>query len=329
MISLETKVGAFVLTSVALLGVTVYSISVARYGGAHVPFRTYLRNAAGMEPGTAVLFGGITVGRVSTVRPDTTDPTRIEISLEVKQSTPLNGQSVAEVGSVSLMSAPVLTISTGSTNAPRLAPGATIPSQEALSMDDLQRRVAVLADTAQSALVQVTGDLNGISADTRKLLANLDDLTGVTNRKHVARLLTNADDMVQHVSPDLQQISRQAVDLTRRANVIAAKIEPMIDTLHATATNANQTVTEVRRPAAADLVELQRTLLDMRSLISSLQKVIDVNSQNTADTIDNLRLATENLDELTESVKERPWSLVRIKQPKDRPVPAGKVKYER
>ena len=217
MISIETKVGAFVVTGIALLGITVYSISVARYSGAHVPFRTYLRNAAGMEPGTAVLFGGITVGRVSAVQPDTTDPTRIEISLEVKQSTPLNARSVAEVGSVSLMSAPVLTISTGSNTAPRLTPGSTIPSQEALSMDDLQRKVAALADTAQSTLVQVSGDLNGISTDTRTLLANLGDLTGSTNRKHVARLLTNADDMVGHLNPDIQQISRQALELTQKS----------------------------------------------------------------------------------------------------------------
>ena len=62
----------------------------------------------------------------------------------------------------------------------------------------------------------------------------------------------------------------------------------------------------------------------MRSLISSLQTVINVNSENTTDTIENLRLATQNLDELTESVKERPWSLIRIKQPKDRPVPDRK-----
>lgn len=325
MTSMETKVGAFVLTGVALLVFTVYAVSVARYSGAHVRFRTYLRNAAGLEPGTAVLFGGITVGRVSTVRPDTADPTRIEISLDVKQSTPLNARSVAEVGSVSLMSAPVLAISTGSNNAPRLAPGSTISSQEVVSMDELQQKLAALSDTAQSSLLQVTGDLNGISGDARKLLANLDDLTGATNRKHVTRLLTNTDDMVGHLSPDLQHISRQALDLTQRAKSIAAKIEPTIDVLNATITNANQTMTDVRRPAVADLAELQRTLQDMRSLISSLQNVIDVNSQNTADTMENLRSATQNLDELTDSVKQRPWSLVRIKQPKDRTVPTQKV----
>ena len=37
--------------------------------------------------------------------------------------------------------------------------------------------------------------------------------------------------------------------------------------------------------------------------------------------IENLRMATDNLNDLTEEVKERPWSLVRIKQPKDRQVP--------
>jgi hypothetical protein len=32
-------------------------------------------------------------------------------------------------------------------------------------------------------------------------------------------------------------------------------------------------------------------------------------------------MATDNLNQLTESVKERPWSLVRIRQPKERNVP--------
>ena len=36
---------------------------------------------------------------------------------------------------------------------------------------------------------------------------------------------------------------------------------------------------------------------------------------------ENLRVATDNLGQLTDSLKKRPWSLVRIKQPKDREVP--------
>jgi hypothetical protein len=37
--------------------------------------------------------------------------------------------------------------------------------------------------------------------------------------------------------------------------------------------------------------------------------------------IENLRVATENLDQLSDHVKQNPWSLVRIRQPRDREVP--------
>ena len=49
--------------------------------------------------------------------------------------------------------------------------------------------------------------------------------------------------------------------------------------------------------------------------------IVKANDYKIDDTIENLRTATENLDDLTESVKQRPWSLIRIKQPEDRKVP--------
>jgi hypothetical protein len=52
-----------------------------------------------------------------------------------------------------------------------------------------------------------------------------------------------------------------------------------------------------------------------------MQVLVRANDYKIDDTIENLRTATENMDELTESVKQRPWSLVRIKQPKDKKVP--------
>jgi ABC-type transporter Mla subunit MlaD len=58
-----------------------------------------------------------------------------------------------------------------------------------------------------------------------------------------------------------------------------------------------------------------------KSLIANLQTTVRANDDNVHDTIENLRIATENLDQLTDQVKQRPWSLVRIRQPKDRKVP--------
>jgi phospholipid/cholesterol/gamma-HCH transport system substrate-binding protein len=312
--SIEAKVGAFVVICAVLLTATVYYVSYVRFKGARVPFRTYLRDAVGIEPGTQVLFGGITVGKVTSVKPDEADPTRIKISLDVTQGTPLNAKSVAEVGSVSLMSDPVLAISTGSNAAPRLQPGAVIPSQETVSLDELQRKVATLADAAQVTLVSVQSDLNNLTGDARQLLANLNDATGERNRKHLSGILANTDTMVAQLSPQVDQISEQVLKLTKDANSVIAKLGPTVD-------NVNGTITAIREPAQADLVELQKTLEETRGLVNDLQVLVRTNSQNTTYTMENLRMATDNLNDLTESVKERPWSMVRIRQPKDRKVP--------
>ena len=63
--TMEAKVGAFVVLCAVILSATVYYVSYARFKGARVPFTTYLRDAEGIEPGTQVLFGGITVGKVT------------------------------------------------------------------------------------------------------------------------------------------------------------------------------------------------------------------------------------------------------------------------
>jgi hypothetical protein len=52
-----------------------------------------------------------------------------------------------------------------------------------------------------------------------------------------------------------------------------------------------------------------------------MQVLVKANDFKIDDTIENLKTATENLDDLTESVKQRPWSLIRIRQPEDRKVP--------
>jgi hypothetical protein len=49
--------------------------------------------------------------------------------------------------------------------------------------------------------------------------------------------------------------------------------------------------------------------------------MVRANDYKINDTIENLRIATDNLDQLTDSLKQRPWSLIRIKRPEERKVP--------
>jgi phospholipid/cholesterol/gamma-HCH transport system substrate-binding protein len=317
----ETKVGTFVIVCLLLLGVTVYYVGNEEWGRHLTPYKTYLRYAGGVAAGSEVLFGGIAVGRVTTVRALSQDPTQIEILLEVKEGTPVNGKSVAKLGSVSLMSSPAISITTGAQEAPRLKAGQVIASQETVSIDDMTRKLSGIADSASDLIAQVQGELKGISGKAQTLLANLNEATGPRNRRQIAEILQEVNSMVVQQSPKIDRITDQVLMVSRDADLAIEKIGPLVDHTDATVANVNSTIDQLRDPIRQDLAQLQSTLEQAKSLIASVQTVVRGNDDNIRETIENLRVATENLDQLTNQVKQRPWSLVRIRQPKDRKVP--------
>jgi phospholipid/cholesterol/gamma-HCH transport system substrate-binding protein len=306
-VTTEAKVGAFVVGCFSILALALIYLINAQLGGHTVPYRTYLRYAGGLEPGAAVLFGGINVGKVTAVRPAASDPTKIEILVDVKQSTPVNEKSIAKLGLVSVMSGAALSITTGGKDARRLPAGSTISSQEAASLDEIAGKMAVVADNANGLITEVRGELHGISGDARTLLANLNTVTGKPNQQKIQVLLDNVNAMLATERPKIDR-------LTDRLNVLSEHADETVQ-------NVNGTVSDLREPVRKDLAELQNTLLEAKQLLADMQVLVRANDYKIGDTIENLRTATENLDQLTESVKERPWSLIRVKQPEDRKVP--------
>ena len=55
--------------------------------------------------------------------------------------------------------------------------------------------------------------------------------------------------------------------------------------------------------------------------MADVQNIVGSNEADIGETVRNLRSASENVRALSESLKQRPWSLIRTKQPADRRVP--------
>ena len=303
----EAKVGAFVLGSIAVLAFAIIRLLNAQLSGHTVPYHTYLHYAGGLEPGAQVLFGGITAGRVTSVHPAASDPTKIEILLDVKEGTPLNEKSVAKLGFVSVMSGAALSVTTGSNEARRLPPDSVIPSQEAANLDAITDKMADVADNANGLISEVRGELGGISGDANMLLANLNTVTGKGNQRKIQAALDNVNVMLASERPKIDRLTDQLNTLSQHADE--------------TIQNVNGMVSDVRQPVREDLTQLQSTLLQTKQLLADMQVLVRANDYKIDDTIENLRMATENLGQLTESVKQQPWSLIRIKQPEDRKLP--------
>jgi phospholipid/cholesterol/gamma-HCH transport system substrate-binding protein len=319
--STEAKVGLLVVLSAVLLIGTIYYVGNEQWGHHVVPYKTYLRYAGGVESGSAVLFGGITVGRVAAVRAWSEDPTEIELLLEVKEGTPVNANCTARLGTVSLMSSPAIAITTGSNHAARLKPGDVISSEETVSIDEMARKLAGITDMAQGLIAQVQGELKGVSEHANTLLANLNEATGSTNRKQIAEILSNTNTMIAQQSSKIDRITDQVLVATQDADLAIKKVAPLLDHVDTTVGNVNTTIDQAREPLHQDLLQMQATMEQARGLIANIQTVVRGNDGNIRETIENLRILTEDLAQLSDGLKDRPWSLVRIRQPKDRKLP--------
>ena len=324
--SKELKVGLFVLASLlTFLGTLVY---VDQLTGTRIPYKTYFTYAGGIDPGSQVRFGGMKVGSITAIRQAREDPTKIEILVEVKGGVPVNADSVATLTSLSPLGDKYLEISTGSKNARRLSPGATIPSVESVSLDDLARKASELIPTIQSTFQDVQKNIDQLTGNANTVLGNIQSMTSPQNQRNFSLLLANARDLLDKESSridtvlrNFEHVSLQASGTLDQANRTFSEIETTARTANDTFTTANRTIGDIRDPIKTDLADLQRTMTEARRLIEDLNSVVSANRYNIDDTLENFRAASENLRELTASVRQRPSLLIRGKAAPDRAVP--------
>jgi virulence factor Mce-like protein len=317
----EAKVGAFVIASVLVLGSATYFVRATQGVRGQVPYNTHLRNAGGLAGGAAVLFGGIKVGQVTAVRPWSEDPTRIEISFAVESGTPLNRKSTARVGTLSLMAAPALMITTGGNEAGRLSPGDVVPSAETLSLEEIGGQAAKVAESADALISELRKTIPEVAGDVRTVLANLNQISGAQNQRKIEQILANLNTVLDRETPKIAQITDQISELAKHADSVVGSVEPVVKHVDQAVVNVDNTVNAIREPLAKDLAELEGTLKAAQTLVASVQNVVGANENDIGETVRNLRSASENVRVMSESLKQRPWNLVRTTQAADRRVP--------
>ena len=71
-------------------------------------------------------------------------------------------------------------------------------------------------------------------------------------------------------------------------------------------------------------MRLQTSLADAERMINDLDDTLGANRGNLDETLENIRATSENLKEFTDTLKQHPYSLIRIKSEKDHVPPGGK-----
>jgi phospholipid/cholesterol/gamma-HCH transport system substrate-binding protein len=309
----QALVGLFVLVAGTLLAVTLIYLSGALTTG-DTTFHTYFKNAGGLQPGSEVRYAnGPPVGRVKKVQIDPHDATRMRIDFSVHPDIPVKTDSSVEVTSNSPLGENFLGIIAGTNAASRAPAGYTLKSKEPVSFADIAEKINALAPTANELIV----NMNERVVELKETISRVNDLLNDRNRQNIAESLANVRGMLQEDRP-LVHSSLEHV------NTATAKLTPLIDDFHKTVAKTNETLDHVDsmiKDNRADIREavkkLRASLASADSILSQLDNTVTNNSENLDEIIENVRRITENMNAFTETIRARPYTLIRSSEPKE------------
>jgi phospholipid/cholesterol/gamma-HCH transport system substrate-binding protein len=309
----QAMVGLFVLVASAVLIATVFALTGA-FGGTAATYRAYFPFAGGLEPGATVRYaGGPKVGRVEKLQLDPKDSSRIEITFSVKSGLPVKTDSHVKIMSLSPLGDNHLEIVPGSDKAALAATGTILQSEPYVDFNALTSKINDIAPQAQ----QLLKTLNDRASELQVTIARVNDLLSDSNRANLAATLSDTRGLIAE--------NRGAVKSTvQNLNSATQKLEPLLQDLRKTSAQVNQTLDHVDSLIGENRADVRQAVKDLRASLATvndltgrLDQTLDVNSDNIDELLENLRHVSQNLKEFTNTIKTRPYTLIRSTTPRE------------
>ena len=332
----EIKAGLMVMA-----GVLIFLLFLAGLRGMRMPektshYSTCFKDTLGLNKGADVRFGGAKVGRVAAIGMNPDNPCEIRVDFQVDPAVPINAESEAYVGQVTLTAEKHLEITTGSPKAKRLQEGAQIISK--------QRDLFGVASQAAAKVGEVLDGVKSILG-TDKYAATSEDAAATGREEIVAvpDLLKSVDGAVQDVRGVLeknrqnideivagvQDVEQSAKELVDNLNSV---IEENREDIHGTLEGAHAAVGSVEESlkqvevilkdiakATAGLDDLAATLQsalnNAEGLSAEAQAMIRENRPQIEDLIADIQETILYVKEFSRVLAEQPQSVLRGKKP--------------
>jgi phospholipid/cholesterol/gamma-HCH transport system substrate-binding protein len=307
----QALVGLFVIVATAVLVGTVFVISGA-FGRSTHTYHAFFHFAGGIESGSGVRYsGGPKIGRVDRVRIDPQNPELIDITFKVQSDLPVKTDSHVKIMSMSPLGDNHLEILPGTPKAAVAPDGSQLISDNYIDFNAITAQINELGPHA----TELIATLNDRAVELKVTVERVNDLLSVQNRANLSATIASARGMLEENRPALHST-------LQHINSVSEKLEPLLQDFQKTSAEANKAIDHIdsligenRADIRQAVTELRRTLTNMTDLTAHLNQTLDVNSENIDELLDNFRHVSENLREFTNTIKSRPYTLIRSSNP--------------
>jgi phospholipid/cholesterol/gamma-HCH transport system substrate-binding protein len=285
-------VGAFVLV-VALVGALfVYWYSDTREHREYNRYEIYFNGSvSGLDGGAAVRYLGVGVGRVSDIRIDPRDSSRVEVIVDIDARTPISTYTVAQLSLQGVTGLLYIDLQEDRANhgppvaglkypVIRSAPSrfdvflASLPELVASANEVVKRADRLLSDQNLTAVSNALGNLNRASGS---LPGTIHDLNSLIGELHAASAelgasARGAHTLIDEVSPDVR--------------VTAQRMHAIADNLAGATSQLDKIIAEnradIRSFARNGLPEIERFVREGRAAAQDIRALSDSLRENPA-----------------------------------------------
>jgi phospholipid/cholesterol/gamma-HCH transport system substrate-binding protein len=309
----EVFVGLFVLIATAVLIGMVFAISGA-FGRTSKTYHAYFPFAGGLERGATVRYaGGPKVGRVEKLTIDPQDPVRLDVVFSVQTDLPVKTDSHVKIMSMSPLGDNHLEILPGGTQTALAPPNSLLPSDTYVDFNALTAQINDLAPQAR----QLIQSLNERATELKVTVDRVNDLLSAQNRANLAATLADTRGMIEENRPQIKSTIQHLDTVTQKLEPLLVDLHKATDEANLALTQADAVLRENRADVRQSVSELRKSLTMLTDITGRLDQTLVVNTENIDELLDNFRDVSQNLKEFTDTIKKRPYTLIRTTNPPD------------
>jgi len=306
-------VGGLVIAMFAVLFMVLVKVT-----GKNVATESYYvvyGDIAGVKEGTAVTFGGYTIGQITDIQPVRKDgKTRFKLTLAIDQQWRLPVDSVARVASPGILSDKTIDVVEGSSQ-DMIPAGAEIRGQESADLFSAVDEVAFeIKDLSENSIRPMLQKFSN-SVDT---ISNRVDNIGGQLDKGVPDLMANANRFMIELNKNVDRLSLLLNDSNQKhLSTAFTNMDTLTQNLAGVSRRLNETVDQFDK-----LIVSYKNVADsndeqIQKAIRDLQKSLSTVAENIDSIVYNLDTTSRNVNEFSRQIRNNPGLLLGGKAPKD------------
>jgi phospholipid/cholesterol/gamma-HCH transport system substrate-binding protein len=295
----RTRLGIFLLAGSVILVLLIAIPAGLRFSKKEKEYYAYFQgeSMSGLEQGSPVKYHGVPIGKVSTIAYDPANIQRIKVTLRVQRDFPMKKDMYAQAWAMGITGLNFLDILGGTNESPLLPEHSVLPTKTSV-MSSITGKVDIIMDKVELLL----NHLNSITeqdslASVKKILENLATITG------------DARTFFNKTGPQFSDMSVTAKQVVTKIDSISTDIRGITKSLNSSLAD-NQVGTILSR--------VDSTALALKSLSQSMDLLIRQSREDISVSMQNLREALENANQLIQVLAENPSLLLKNEPQKER-----------